>query len=119
MKNVSKTLETGRMVRALELFESRVRLAEDWDVKDTLEVTAFMRSEGIGEWKDGSGRHIGKIPNSWSFRPRCKIHLLHDKSCHYCNLHKGSKFLGLETMDADQKKAFVEAYPKVFKKLSV
>lgn len=112
-------LETGRMVRALELMESRVRLADDWDVKDTLDVTAHMRSEGTRESSDGLIRHVGKIPNSWSFRKRCDKHRKHDKSCFWCKLYQDSKFVGLETMDEDQKKAFVEAYPKIYPKLSV
>ena len=117
--NVSKILELGRMRRAFTSMIPHLLKADDADVKDALEVQAARRSNGWRTSRDGLIRFGPSIPMSWSMRPRCEVHRPFDKYCLDCNLYKDSQFLGLETMDEDQKKVFVKAYSDSMPKLSV
>lgn len=119
MKNYSKILELGRMKRAFEAMIPHLVKADDKDVKDALEVQSARRSNGWRISKDGLIRFGPSIPMSWSIRKRCEIHSVFNKHCLDCNLYKDSQFLGLETMDEDQKKVFCEAYSGSMPKLSV
>lgn len=119
MKKLGNILELGRMKNQFERMIPHLLRAGDRDVKDALDVQAARRSNGWRRSKDGLIRFGPSIPMSWSMRPRCPAHRIFDKGCLDCNLYEDSKFLGLETMDEDQKKVFVKAYSDSMPKLSV
>ena len=116
--NSSKVLMVGRFKRFFESMERHLCRAEDNDVRFALQVQSARRSNGWKKSKNGEFQFKMAIPNSWAFRKMCHVHRVYDKGCHYCNLRKFGEF-GLETLNRDEKQAFVDAFPSTFSKLSV